>query len=521
MKKILKLSLVFIMMATLLVGCGPSGGGSTAETVEDFTFISRINGDPTNFHPDMRADDNAWPINQNVFNRLVKLGPKDNVLPDLAYEWYFNEDSTVLTFKLHEGVKWHDGELLTSADVKWTYETMFEESWRSSVSLASIDTIETPDDYTVVMNLKYPDAGIISQLSWYATFIMPKHLYEGTDQATNPYNQAPVGSGPFKFVSWDKGVSVTLERNDEFFGDKPHIKTLIFSIIPEEATAYQALLNGEIDYMGAVPATEVGKLEGNSDFNLIRTLGINRTYVTFNWEDPIVGDPLVRRAIAHAINQQSIYDRVGGAGQKCTTFLSPVFTDFVDENYLLPETDLAKAEALLQEAGYTKNADGFYFDITLTFFKSSNWEDVVAIIKANLAEVGINVNIEMMEVAAWQTKVMDNDDFQVTMLAGYQGPDVSGIGGRVETGGSTNIANYSSPEMDALIHAGKSTTDLEERKVIYSEIQRIMEEEMMMVLLLDNGYEYALNSSYTGFPIQVPDKAASSEFTYVEKFADK
>ena len=521
MKKVLKFALVLLMMVTVLVACDSSKKETGRETVEDFTFIVRLGGDPTNFHPNLRSDDNAWPINQNIYNRLVKLGPKDNVLPDLAYEWEFSEDGLTLTFKLHEGVKWHDGEPFTSADVKWTYDTLIAETWRSSSSLDAIESIEIPDDYTVVMHLSYADASLISKLSWYGTFIMPKHLYEGTDQATNPYNQTPIGTGPFKFVSWDKGVSVTLERNDDFFGEeKAHIKTLIFSIIPDPNTAYQALLNGEIDYMNAVPAAEVGALEGNEDYTLIRTLGINRTYLTFNWNDPIVGNILVRQAIAYAVNQTAICARTCGAGSKAETFLSPVFVDYVDETYKLPETDLEKAMALLEEAGYTKDANGYYFELTLTHFEDGNWSEVVAIIKANLDEIGIKVTIESMEVAAWQVKVMDNVDFQMTMLAGYQGPDVSGIYGRVHTDGSTNIAKYSNPELDELLTQGNAETNPEKRKAIYVEVQRILSEDLPLVLLIDNGYEYALKNEYYGYPIQVPDKAASSEYTYVIKYAD-
>lgn len=526
MKKFMKLMLVFTLLAALFAGCSPkssdSGSGSeggTVGTVEDFTFIVRVGGDPTNFHPDYKSDDFAWPINQNIFNRLVKLGPKDNVLPDLAHDWEYSEDGMTLTFYLNEGVKWHDGEPFSSADVKWTYDTLIAEAWRSSSSLDAIDSIETPDDNTVVMNLKYPDGTLVSKLAWYGTFIMPKHLYEGTDTATNPYNQNPVGTGPFKFVSWDKGVSVTLERNDEFWGDKPHMKTLIFSIITDENTAYQALINGEIDYMGALPTAEVNSLDNDPNYTIIQQLGINRTYVTFNSASEIFSDPLVRQAVAYAIDQKSIYDRVGGAGQQSETFISPVFTDFVDENYKMPETDVDKAMELLEQAGYTKDASGYYFEVELTLFESGNFKDIGTIIQANLAKAGIKVKLNVMEMAAWQTKVMDNSDFEMTMLAGYQGPDVSGIYGRIHTDGTTNLMKYSNSELDELLVQGNAETDLATRKEIYSKIQAIMAEDLPLVLILDNGYKYAVKNDYIGLPIQMPDKAASSEYTYVEKLA--
>lgn len=517
MKKYFKLFTVILITIALLVACGGGGGGGGSAD-DDFTFVVALNGDPNNFHPDAKSDDYAWPINQNLFNRLVKLGPNDNVLPDLAKTWEFSDDGLELTFHMHEGVKWHDGEDLTADDVVWTYETMLEESWRSSASLGAVDSIVAEDDHTVVFHLEYPDAAIVSVLSWYGTFIMPKHLYDGTDQGTNPHNQKPVGSGPFKFVDWDKGTSVTLERNDDFFGDTPYIKTLIFSIIPDQNTAYQAFLKGEIDHLGgAVPSANVGELADDDDYLLHHALGINRTYVTFNFADDIVGDVKVREAIAYAIDQQSIFDRTGGAGEKAVNLLSPVFEDFVDTQYALPETDLAKAEELLEEAGYTKGSDGYYFKLTLTFFESGNWADVVSIIKANLDKVGIKVDIEAMEMAAWQTKVLENQDYQMTMLAGYQGPDVSAISGRIRSTGSTNVAGYNNPELDKLLADGAAETDLAKRQEIYSEVQRIMLEDLPLVLLIDNGYEYAFKKEFIGYPTLEKDRAASAEYTYVQK----
>ncbi|MDR1795143.1 MAG: ABC transporter substrate-binding protein [Erysipelotrichaceae bacterium] len=521
MKNLTKLGLGILILAIFLTGCQQPQ--KTVDT--EFTFITVTGGDPVNFNPDARSDDMAYGANQNIFNRLVKLGPKDNVLPDLAKSWEFSEDGTVLTFHLQEGVKWHDGEPFSSADVKWTYDTLIAENWQMSSQFASVVSIEAPDDNTIVMNLAYADATIIAKLSWYATFIMPKHIYEGTDYDTNPANENPIGTGPFKFVSWEKGVAITLERNDDFWGDKPYIKTLIYQIIPDEETRYQAFINGEVDYIGSIPTAHLDDLDGDPNYRFEYALGINRTYITFNMYTDENGNPksalgsdlAFRMAVAYAVDQDSIFARVGGAGAKCETFISPVFVDFVTEDFKMPATDIDKAMEILEAAGYTKNADGYYVEVTLDFFDSGNWKDLAEIIRANLDKAGIKVTLNMMDINAWMTKVMEDDDFEMTFLAGYQGPDVSGVSGRVQSTGATNIAGYNNPEIDKYLDAGTATSDPEARAAAYYEVQRIMSEDMPMVFLIDNGYKYALKNEFTGFPIEVADKAAASEWTYLQK----
>ena len=161
----------------------PDSDKHPSDEENEQVFVFSLAGDPATYHPDLKTDDFAYIINQNVFNRLVKLGPNDNVLPDLAEKLgVFPTTTKTLTFHLHDGVKWHDGEPFTSADVKWTYDTLMAEKWAKSDNFTTVESIECPDDNTVVMNLKDTDVSIITKLSWYGTFIMPKHLYEGTDQ---------------------------------------------------------------------------------------------------------------------------------------------------------------------------------------------------------------------------------------------------------------------------------------------------------------------------------------------------
>lgn len=517
MKKLIVLALAGLLF---LVGCGSGGtageGGGTGEFEKDFTFISNTSNEPQSFHPNRTSDDGAWPVNQNIFNRLVKLNAYNTYVPDLATDWEFTNDGKTLTFNLHDNVVWHDGTKFTSEDVKYTFDTMIAEAWQHSSSFASVDSIDTPDDNTVVFNLKNADSSIISKLSWYGTFIVPKHVYDGTDTATNPANQNPIGTGPFKFDKYESGVAVTLKRNDDFFGDDIDVETLIFRIIPDESTLYQAFINGEVDYLGSLPTANVDSLDGDDNYEIIQSLGINRTYVTFNFADEDFGKVEVRQAVAYALDQQSVYDRVGGAGAKAESLISPVFTDYVDPSVKLPETDTAKAIELLEGAGYTKNANGYYIEADFDYFVSGNFGDIAAIVAANLEKVGIKLKLNALEMSAWQTKVMDNSDFAMTMLAGYQGPDVSGVDNRVKSTGSTNLAGYSNPALDEALTKGAQASTIEDRKPFYVEAQKIMLEDLPIIQILDNGYKTPIKKEFTGTPYQDKTKA-SGEFSGVKK----
>ncbi len=552
MKKFLALILALVM-ALSVAACGSDAGSSTTaanggetagagETVgtgdntgsdssdiyggvaiqEGGTFVIGASGDPQSFNPDYLSDDNLWPIAQNIFNRLVKLTAADTVIPDLAESWEFSDDGMTLTFHLREGVKWHDGVDFTSADVKWTYDTIINESWNRSTSLESVDSIECPDDNTVVFNLNAADVTIISKLGWYGMFILPQHLYEGQDPATcEAATTNPVGTGPFKFESYENGVGTVLVKNEEYWGDEPNPDELIFAIYSDQDSMYQAFLNGEIDLMnGSLPTANVHDLDEDPNYHIIAQLGQNRTYITFNFEDPDFGKQEVRKAVQLAVDTQGIYDRVGGAGAKAEYFVSPVQTDFVDENYVQPERNVEEARALLESAGYTADADGFYIHATMDVFEDGNFANIAQIVKANLAEAGIDITINMMEISAWTEKVQQNKNFSITMLAGYQGPDISGLAGRIQTNGATNLGGYSNERVDELFALSNVETDLTQRAAYYSEIQQIMSEDIPMVFLLDNGYRYAIPNEILGSPYEMTDRAASSEYTYLARAAE-
>ena len=175
----------------------------------------------------MESDDPATTVNHNVFNKLVTMNYDYEICPDLAKEWTISEDGLTYTFYLHEGVKWHDGVPFTSEDVKFTIEAVLENNGRMAAEWGAIEEVECPDENTVILHLSRPDSALLGFLAWYACQIIPKHIYEGTDWTTNPANQAPIGTGPFKFVAWNQGVSIELEANEDYFLGRPYVDKLV------------------------------------------------------------------------------------------------------------------------------------------------------------------------------------------------------------------------------------------------------------------------------------------------------
>lgn len=518
MKKISMFLVIVMVCGLLFTGCGNKKGTTSGakEPKAGGTYVVSIGGDPQSFNPCANPDDNAYGILQNVFNRLVKLTGDNDISPDLAKEWKYSEDGKTLTFHLNENIKWHDGQEFSSEDVKWTFDKIIKDKGFASAFFSDIEEITCPDKNTVELKLKAPNAGLLGYIAWYGTFIMPKHIYDGTDWLTNEANQKPIGTGAFKFVEHKKGVSVTLERNDDFWGGKPYLDKVIYSIIPDQSTAFQSYINGETDdNNNGIPYSEANRFDNDKNYVVKQQLWINRTYVTFNLKKGKFADLKVRQAVAYGIDRDEIFNKaLKGMGKKAEYFISPLFDWALNNDAKLPERDINKAKALLEEAGYKADANGVYFTATLDTFPG--FEDVVAVVKSNLKDIGIDVKINQLEMAAYLEKVFNSKDFEITVIAGYQGPDISAISNRIGVNGATNLAQFNNSRVEELLTQGLKLTTNEDRAPIYKEIQKILSEELPLIPLNENGGKTPIKAYIKGHPgTESADKASEGEYTYV------
>jgi len=450
----------------------------------------------------------AWWASFVLYDRLVDYDLDLNIYPGLAYKWEISPDGLTYTFHLYQNVTWHDGVKFTSADVKFTFDEVIAKQGFGAAFVSSVDSISCPDDYTVLFKLKAPDAPFLYKLGTWTggTHIIAKHIFEGTDWKTNPATtDQPIGTGAFKFKEFVSGDHYTLVANDNYFKGRPYIDQVVYRIIPERAVSQAALETGELQHMVDPPAfSELGRLEKDPNLDIVvRMAGDDSMVLEFNLNREPFNDIKVRQAIAYAIDREEVaqkatfgYDKPGIGAYANWTGVDWAF----NQDAKLPEYNPAKAEQLLDEAGYRRGADGVRFSTTLnTLTIFYEMEPTIMLIKEQLKKVGIDVKAEVMEYAAYWDKVYNQKDFDMTVTVVYFVPDPWTIGDIVGTGSFDNIMNYSNPRVDELLAQALVPVDREQRKKYYFEIQEILVKELPYIHLIHYAWPMAKNSKWHGF----------------------
>lgn len=491
---------------------------------EDAVLIVRAYGDPMSFTPDTLADDNGYPIMQNIYNRLVKLDAAKNIIPDLAETWDFSEDGKQITFHLVKNAKWSDGKPVTSKDVKYTFDTIKDNpAYIISSNLQTVDNIETPDEYTVVFNLKEADVALVAHLGWYASFVVPEHVYNnGQTWDENPAGKAPVTSGPFKLAEYVQGQSVTLVPNMEYFAGAPKLSKIIFTVIPDDATAIQSFLAGEIDDLGVVPTANVAEFKTNPDVKMNLNIFPSPMRIIFNMKHEKVADLAVRKAIALALDRDEISQKVFGGVQPPEYTMYPSVVEWVaNTENALPKFNIEEARKTLEDAGYTADADGYYVrGLEIECFQDGNYPDAAKLMAATLEKAGIELKVNVSEFNAWVAKVGDNRDFMMELQGGFMGPDPSALKVRYTTDASMNWGFYSNATFDELVTKAGQVGDQAERAKLYKEAQKILAEEVPYIPIVGYASYEAFRANFTNMPIEGAGKWGWNEYTYTEKVGE-
>lgn len=522
-----KLAMLILATSTIfLLACGQEPGkvssadnGNDSKGIEkkDKTIVVAMSSDPVHFNNNSSDAAYAYP-NSNIMSRLLKSTVTTDLAPDLAKEWEVSEDHLSYTFHLYDNVLWHDGEAFTSKDVKWTIDEIIAKKGVIVNRLSSIDEVVCPDEHTVVVNLKSPNAAILSVLS--QIDVMPAHLYEGTDWLSNPANQHPIGTGPFKFVEHKKGVSVVLEAFDNYFLGRPNIDKIIYMAIPDENTVVQAYLNHEVDVMdlaAAISPAAVPTLEKMDHTKIQTMISTDRQYMVTNMQKSPWKDVKVRQAIALALDRDEMVKKAHkDYAEKAEGFYTPGVEWAYDGQYKMPERDIEKAKRLLDEAGYEADGNGVRIKAAeIVIFQFAVFNDLAKIAQANLKEIGIETTITSLEYAAWDER-LKKGEFDIAIIGGNHGPDPDGMSIRVGTDGILNYMKYSNPQVDQLISAGAKETDKIKRKEIYSQLQKVLSEDLPVLPLTEWCYIIVTRDNITGHPIELKDKAGAAEYYYMD-----
>jgi len=469
------------------------------------TFVIAVGTDPGPLNPAISTSGALHFVAGSLYNGLVGLDEQFRPEPDLADSWTVSPDGKAFTFKLHPGVKWHDGKQFTSADVKFTFEELllkFHSRTKTGVEPV-LSGIETPDDLTVVFNFKQPYAPFLQQLNVIEAPILPKHLYYGSDPQNNPVNLKPVGTGPFRFVEYQKGQRVVMERNPDYFKPGlPKFDKLIFQIIPDQATAVLAFEKGEVDYV-SLPGSEVARFEKMPGVTVGRSAaGSGGSYCVAtmipNGERKPLERPQVRQALNLATDRERLVKQVLFSQGRAAR--GPIASTMWAFDVSLPAftRDVAKANVLLDEADLAKGADGIRFKLTAVL--PTTMAKPAEVLKENYAEIGVALDLKLVEFNDANQTVFVKKDFDLGYASYCNGPDPE-IGVR-RAYDSANIkpvlfsngASYRNPKVDEIFTKAVAEFDREKRKVLYAEAQKLLVADLPYLWLYESEGAFAYRS---------------------------
>jgi len=462
------------------------GGTAVFSTVSDYDALNGFVS--TDF-------DTSEVLGNVLFMPLVRLDEDLGYVPHLADSMWMSDDGLALSFRIREGVRWHDGTPVTVDDVIWTYEYSIEPdlAYANIQYFQFIDRAERVDDRTVTFHFtEVHSEAPIDFAEWEP---MPKHLLEGTPPAemkNHPFNRNPVGNGPFRFVSWTPNQQAVFEANEEYVFGRPHLDRFVSRVIPEQTTEVAELLTGGIDLMRAVPPAEMEKVERSDRAKTVTYPTNAYTFLAWNGQNPLFEDPAVRRALTMAIDRQRIIDALlYGYGRVATADVLPFQWEF-DESIEAWPHDPERAKAILAEAGWedtdgdgTLDRDGRPFSFELGTNQGNDLrEDIIVIAQNQLAAIGVDARPRLVE---WNTFITNlkarKFEAAVSGWAVDLKFDPTPVMSCKAVDAPYNYTSFCNPRADSLITEALTTLDREEAKPIWDAYQRIIHEEQPYTFL--------------------------------------
>ncbi|AXI53142.1 HTH-type transcriptional regulator SgrR (plasmid) [Pseudoseohaeicola sp. NH-UV-7] len=393
----------------------------------------------------------------NVFEGLTRFMADGSVVPGLAESWEISEDGLTYTFKLRDGVTFHDGTVMDAEDVKFSLDrARAEDSTNAQKALyAGIRDVTVLDPLTVQLSLGEPNGSMLFNLAWGDAVIVAPESIE-------TIKTAPVGTGAFKFVNWVQGDKIDIARNPDYWGTPALLETATFKFISDPTAAFAAMMAEDVDVFTGFPAPEnLPQFEADPRFQVLVGSTEGETILSTNNKTPPFDNPQVRAALSHAIDRQAIIDgAMFGYGTPIGTHFAPHHPAYVD---LTADSayDPDQARALLAEAGFT---DGF--ETTLHLPPPSYARRGGEIIAAQLAQVGIRAQIINVEWAQWLETVFRGKDFGLTIVSHTEPMDI-GIYANPDY-----YFQYDSTDFQAVMAELNRTTDPEKRMALMQDAQR-------------------------------------------------
>jgi peptide/nickel transport system substrate-binding protein len=505
LKKNLFLMLVLALMVALAACGGKNDATPTPETPgtpdtpapaegEAGGHLVFVTGaDAPTLDPHGMNDTATSNATSQIFERLTDYAADGSVYGLLATEFEAIDELT-WEFKLRQGVKFHDGSDFTANDVKASIERLIDPEAASprAFILNMVEEVVIVDDHTVQIKTNIPFAPLPAHLAHNAGSIIQASAIEEENNGGKTITEHPIGTGPFKLTTWDRGAEIKMERNEDYWGEKAKVDTLSFVVVPEDATRIAMLETGEAHAV-LVGAPDVARVEGMSQLDTVRIHGTRMDYLGFNMNKAPYDNMKVRQAIAMAVNKDDIvYGILDGQGVPAVGPLAPT----VNGNYqgLTPlDYDVEAAKALLAEAGFE---NGFN---TTIFVNEGNKAraDIAELVQHQLGQIGINVEIKIVEWGAFleQTAAGDHELFILgwTTVTGDADYGLYALFHSSQHGSPGNRSFYSNDRVDELLDYARSEADQPKRNEAYKEISEILVEEAPMVYLQHPDFVYGTN----------------------------
>ncbi len=507
--------LVLVLVLGLLVlTVGGCGGGVQQTVGEGKTVIIGIQAEPTSLDPAQLTDYNSSRTAMEMYDSLLRFKDGSTELEEgLATEWSVTDDGLEYTFMLRQGVTFHDGTPFNAEAVKFNIDRQIDpahpyhdtgEFAYAEFTLGMVKEAVVVDENTVKIILTEPFAPFLGNIAMHSAAIVSP---EAVKQYGKDISQNPVGTGPFKFVSWDPGIEVILEKNDDYWRGAPEIERLIFRPIVEDQTRLAELEAGSIDFIVGILPDDLQRLQDNTDLQILEQPGMHTWYLALNCQQPPFDDARVRQAVNYAIDKEAIVDNIlKGTGVLAKNILPPViwsYTDAVQDYSQNPE----KARELLKEAGYE---DGLSIDFYIPKSGSGMQQPVTmaTAIQSDLEAVGITTKIQQVEWGSYLDKVFqpvdqvdvlmhemswlgdngDPDNFLYILLSGEQWPTAG-----------FNESFYKNTEVDKLLSEARVISDQNKRVELYQQAQKLIMADSPLIVVDHEIQIVAMKKNIEGF----------------------
>jgi peptide/nickel transport system substrate-binding protein len=481
----------------------PAEGSAAAPAVEAGTaggeFVYSAGTEPTTFDPHFITDVNTARATVQVYETLIAWNENSELVPCLAESWTVSDDQLSWTFKLREGVTFHDGEPFNAEAVKYNLERLMSEETASprASTVAMITEITATGEYEVTLKTETPYGPLLSQLSTYNMgMISPKAAEEfGKD-----YGLHPVGTGALKVDTWAPGQALEMSAYDGYWGEKSTVGKLTFRFVAEDASRVMMLKSGDADIAAGVPPIQVADLEADPNVDVALETGFRTIFLGMNNKKPPFDNIKVRQAVAYAINKQLIIDSIlSGMATYPSGIESTVIAYSAQD--LDPYThDIEKAKALLAEAGYP---DGFTSIIHTPEGRYPMDRQVAEVIQAMVAEIGIQAEIQVLDWGAYQEATNQGEVTEMFILGKGSpsgDPDYT-LTLSFGTDAAMNNTFFSDPEVDRLLEEQRRSTDPAQRTQLLYEIQKRVNDACPQAVLYYEMQTFGFRSDVKGFKV--------------------